>query len=214
MHDNTLLKYNIQFITHQTNTYNHYQSALMALEGGVAWIQLRMKDCSMEFVKQQAQWIQDACKKHNALFFIDDYVELAAELQADGVHLGQKDMPITQARQIVGNQLYIGGTANTFEQIKQLHEDGVDYVGLGPFAYTETKKNLSPILGVEGVKKIIGQCRKNNIHLPIHIIGGIKKEDAPSILQAGANAVAVSSAILNSENPIQEAVDFVSSLNQ
>ena len=95
----------LQFITHQTERYSYLESARMALEGGCKWIQLRMKDAPLEEVEAVALQLKPLCKEHEAILILDDHVELAKKLEVDGVHLGKKDMPIDQARQILGEAL-------------------------------------------------------------------------------------------------------------
>ena len=141
----------LQFITHQTDRYTYFESALMALEGGCKWIQLRMKEAPCEEVEAVALQLKPLCKEKEAILLLDDHVELAKKLEVDGVHLGKKDMPIDQARQLLGEAFIIGGTANTFEDVVQHYRAGADYLGIGPFRFTTTKKNLSPVLGLEGL---------------------------------------------------------------
>lgn len=208
-----LRDYKIQFITHFTEKYGYYESAKIALEGGIRWIQLRMKEASMNETRKEAIRIRDLCNQYQALFFIDDHVELALELHADGVHLGQMDMPVKDARKLVGKDLWIGGTANNFSQIQTLNKEGADYIGLGPFRFTNTKNNLSPILGLDGIQEIIYQCQLHKIAFPIHVIGGIRKEDVHAILRSGVDGIAISSAILQADNPLDEAKCFFDLIN-
>ena len=116
----------VQFITHYTDRYTYLDSARMALEGGCRWIQLRMKDATTDDIRPVALQVQALCKQHEALFVIDDHVELAKELEADGVHLGKNDMPVDEARRVLGEGCIIGGTANTFDDICRLHRAGAD----------------------------------------------------------------------------------------
>ena len=132
----------LQFITHYTDRYTYYDSARMALEGGCRWIQLRMKDTPADEVEREARRVQDLCRAYHATFIIDDHVELAKELKADGVHLGKKDMPVAEARRMLGSGFIIGGTANTFDDIKMHYDAGADYIGCGPFRFTLTVGNL------------------------------------------------------------------------
>ena len=173
MKDEKLKNGGIQFITHYTERYSYSDAARIALEGGCRWVQLRMKDTPVEVIKPVALEVQALCRQYGATFIVDDHVELAKELHADGVHLGKKDMPIADARLMLGEEYIIGGTANTFEDVLQHYKDGADYIGCGPFRYTATKKNLSPILGLEGYTTIIRRMQEKNIHLPIVAIGGI-----------------------------------------
>ena len=110
--------FKLQFITHFTEQYSYLDSVRMALEGGCRWIQLRMKDASDEEVEAIAIKVQELCRQYSATFIIDDRVELVKKLKADGVHLGKNDMPIAEARKILGNDFIIGGTANTFDDVK------------------------------------------------------------------------------------------------
>ena len=194
----------LQFITHYTDRYTYYDSARMALEGGCRWIQLRMKDTPANDVEREARRVQDLCRAYHATFIIDDHVELAKELKADGVHLGKKDMPVAEARRMLGSGFIIGGTANTFDDIKMHYDAGADYIGCGPFRFTTTKKNLSPILGLEGYRSIVRQMKEADIRLPIVAIGGITFEDIPAILQTGVTGIALSGTILRADNPVEE----------
>lgn len=194
----------LQFITHQTELYSYFESARMALEGGCKWIQLRMKEAPLEEVEAVALQLKPICKEHEAMLIIDDHVELVKKLEVDGVHLGKNDMPISKARQILGEAFIIGGTANTFEDVVQHYRAGADYLGIGPFRFTTTKKNLSPVLGLEGYATILSQMKEAHIELPVVAIGGITYEDIPDILRTGVNGIALSGTILRAENPVEE----------
>ena len=144
----------LQFITHYTDRYSYFDSACMALKGGCRWIQLRMKDASEAEITRETLRILPLCREHGATFIIDDHVEIVRKTGADGVHLGKNDMPVDEARKILGKQFIIGGTANTIEDVRRLHQAGADYIGCGPFRFTTPKKNLSPILGLAGYRNI------------------------------------------------------------
>lgn len=194
----------LQFITHETDQFSYREGAFMALEAGCKWIQLRMKDVAVETVRQLAEELKKACENHHALLIIDDYVEVAREVKADGVHLGKNDMPIEEARKLLGEGFIIGGTANTFEDVKRHYEAGADYLGIGPFRFTTTKKNLSPVLGLEGYRNIKQQMIEAGIILPAVAIGGITVEDIPAILATGIEGIAMSGAILQAHDPDAE----------
>lgn len=194
----------LQFITHQTEKYTYLQSAQIALEGGCRWIQLRMKGVAISEVEDTAQEVLELCRRHGATFIIDDLAATTLKLGADGVHLGKNDMPIASARRLLGEKYIIGGTANTFEDFRRLKHEGADYVGLGPFRFTTTKQNLSPVLGVEGYRRIMQQCADEGVHLPVVAIGGITIDDIPAILETGVGGVAVSSSILQAPDPVLE----------
>lgn len=192
----------IQFITHNTDSTGYVEGARMALEGGCKWIQLRMKDATDDEVRKAAAEIQPMCKEHEAVFLLDDRVELAKELHADGVHLGKNDMPIDEARRILGEEYIIGGTANTFDDIQRIASQGADYIGCGPFRFTTTKKNLAPVLGIEGYRDIIAKMRNAGINIPMVAIGGITPDDIDEILATGVQGIAVSGTVLNADDPV------------
>lgn len=194
----------VQFITHFTEQYSYLDSVRIALEGGCRWIQLRMKDTDEDNIYSIALQVQKMCKEYGATFIIDDHVEIARKVQADGVHLGKLDMPTSEARKILGKDFIIGGTANTLEDIKSHHEAGADYIGCGPFRYTTTKSNLSPILGLEGYRQIISQMKDSDMQIPVVAIGGITEKDIPELMQTGISGIALSGSILRAENPIEE----------
>lgn len=207
--------YKLQFITHCNDEYSYIASARIALEGGCRWVQLRMKDSGETQLEKSAIVIQNMCREYGATFIIDDNVELTKRIGADGVHLGKNDMPVAEARKILGDEFIIGATVNTFEDVL-CHMQGAtpDYFGCGPYRFTSTKRNLAPILGYEGYRDIVGKMHDNNIHIPIVAIGGICKDDIPQLLQCGVDGIALSGAILNAKNPIQEMGDIVNIIKQ
>ena len=196
--------FQVQFITHYTDTIGYAESARIALEGGCRWIQLRMKDASDEEVEPVARQVQSMCHDYGAFLVLDDRVELAKRLHTDGVHLGRLDMPVDEARAYLGPESIIGGTANTFDDIQRLHHAGADYIGCGPFRYTTTKKNLAPILGLEGYRNILSQTKEHEINLPIVGIGGIRADDIADLKATGLNGIALSGSILRASDPVGE----------
>ena len=205
----------IQFITHANNRYDYLDGVRMALEGGCRWIQLRMKDASEEEVLKTAESTRKLCRQYDAVFLLDDYVELVERTGADGVHLGKNDMPIYEARRLLGKNKIIGGTANTFEDVKRIYSAEADYIGCGPFRFTTTKKKLSPILGLNGYRRIIEQMNAYGINIPVIAIGGILLQDVSDIMQTGVSGVAISGAILNAnndDNPVTTMKRFINKL--
>lgn len=203
----------LQFITHRTERYGYIEGAVEALNGGCKWIQLRMKGATPDEVRAAVAQLKPLCKEHEAILLLDDYVELVAELDVDGVHLGKNDMPIDEARKILGEKYIIGGTSNTFDDVVMHVKKGADYVGVGPFRYTDTKQNLSPILGLEGYKNIVTQCKEAGIEIPIVAIGGIEIADLSALMATGISGVAVSGVILRAENPVQTTQNIIETLN-
>lgn len=200
--------FGLQFISHCNERLNQYQSILKALEGGCKWVQLRMKDSSADEVAREAEKLVPVCKEYGAVLIIDDHVDVCKQVGADGVHLGKNDMDPEEARDILGIKYIIGGTCNTFEDIVAI-KDKVDYVGLGPFRFTTTKKKLSPVLGLDGYQEIVWKCREKGINLPIVAIGGITESDIPDIMNAGPNGVAISGTIMNADDPVQKTSDIM-----
>lgn len=195
---------NLQFITHQTERYSYADSARLALEGGCRWIQLRMKGATPEQLRQTGAEVRRLCSDYGATFILDDHVELVRELKADGVHLGKKDMPIAQARDLLGRDVIIGGTANTFEDVAAHYRDGADYIGCGPFRFTTTKQGLAPLLGLEGYRRILTEMNRQGIRIPVVAIGGITYADIPYILATGVQGIALSGSILQASDPVTE----------
>ena len=194
----------LQFITHYNDKYTYLDSARLALEGGCKWVQLRMKEAKYDEIKEMALRMMPLCKAYGATFIIDDQVELVKEIGADGVHLGKNDMPIAEARKILGNDFIIGGTANTFSDVKMHYEAGASYIGCGPFRFTTTKKNLSPILGLEGYRSIVEHMKAEGINIPMVAIGGITYDDIQDIMMTGVDGIALSGTILNAAHPVDE----------
>lgn len=204
----------VQFITHFTEKYSYLDSVDMALKGGCRWIQLRMKDSTPEEIKTMAIATKNMCQQYNATFIIDDQVEIAQQIKADGVHLGKNDMSIAKARKILGKEFIIGGTANTFKEVKELYRDGVDYIGCGPYQYTTTKKKLSPILGLKGYTDILSSMQDNGIDLPVVAIGGITLKDIPKLMKTGISGIALSGSVLHAENPINEMNKIINTIEK
>ena len=204
------------FITHRTEKITYLQSVEIALKGGCRQIQLRMKEAEVDEVEATAQQAKSLCDEYHAKLYIDDHVDVCKKAEATGVHLGKSDMLPVNARTVLGDRYIIGGTANTFEDIVELYKQKVDYIGLGPFRFTMTKKNISPVLGLEGYEKIVNKCRDNNINIPILAIGGITINDIHAIMSTGVSGIALSSTILNAEDPIKETeriIKIMGSLN-
>ena len=199
----------IQFISHSNERCSYLDGIRLSLEGGCKWVQLRMKDAPDEQVAQLGVQARGLCDRYGAKLILDDRVELVVQTGADGVHLGKNDMPIAQAREILGPGKIIGGTANTFEDIVAHWKSGADYIGCGPFRFTTTKKNLSPILGLEGYRDIVARMKDAGITLPLIAIGGITAEDIPAILETGVDGIAVSGTVLRAEDPAAEMAKLI-----
>lgn len=194
----------IQFISHQNARFSYLDGIKLALEGGCRWVQLRMKDALDDEIISLGKEVKKLCTEFQATFIVDDRVSLVKIIGADGVHLGKNDMPVDTARRILGKECIIGATANTFDDVENAYNKGADYIGCGPFRFTTTKKNLSPVLGLEGYSQIVNRMKQSGINIPIVAIGGILKEDIPQIMLTGVSGIALSGAVLNAEDPVRE----------
>jgi len=167
-----------------------------ACRGGISWIQLRLKEIAYSDYRAVAREVQSVCTEYRCTLIINDNVELAFELGADGVHIGKEDMSPGLARELLQEEKIIGCTANTPADILELVTHNIDYIGLGPYRYTSTKKNLSPLLGLDGYDAIFRQMNMMSLKLPpIVAIGGITGQDIPALAATGLHGVALSAII-------------------
>ena len=165
-----------------------------------------------EIIKQ-ALALKKEAKAYGAQLILNDNWEIAQELKLDGVHVGLKDTPINLIREKVNSTNFIiGGTANTFEDIKLHVKNSANYIGLGPYKFTSTKTKLSPVLGIEGYQEIIKKCIKGKIQIPIIAIGGIKLEDCKKLLNTGIQGVAIASEINLAQTPSHATELFIKNL--
>ncbi len=201
----------LHYITQDLTDFSHAELAEFACKGGVDWIQLRVKNKSYDEWKKIAEETKLVCLKYGAKLIINDYVQIAKEVGADGVHLGKDDMNPREARKILGDNFIIGGSTNSIDDVRRMVDDGCDYIGIGPFRFTSTKEKLNPVLGLEGIRKIAEQFGNK---IPMIAIGGIKLEDIEPLMQTGIHGVAVSSGVNLSENKIEATKQFVMSLRR
>ena len=209
----------LMFITHRTARYTELDEAKIVSQGGCTWIQLRMKDdLNIETARSVARFLRTEAPEETVCC-IDDNLEIALAAGADAVHIGKNDMPLPEARRIVTERgldgtFQIGATANTFEDIVRADRAGASYIGLGPYRFTETKKKLSPVLGLEGYRTIMQQCREAGIRIPVFAIGGICFDDVRPLMETGITGIAVSGAIIQAPDPVAETRRFVEEINK
>ncbi|RZJ51390.1 MAG: thiamine phosphate synthase [Chryseobacterium sp.] len=189
------LQYISQGKTIEKQLYNIHQ----ALDSGCNWVQMRFKNQTDKDTFALAEAVKSLCEEYLANFIVNDDIHLAQQIAADGVHLGLNDMKIDEARAILGTRKIIGGTANTFEDIQNHVKNGCDYIGLGPFRFTNTKEKLSPILGLAGYFEILQKLKKNKIDIPVYAIGGITLRDVNPLMETGIHGIAVSGIITESD---------------
>lgn len=204
----------LQYISQGLTAKEQLENIQSTLDAGCEWIQLRFKNADEKEFSSVAEQVKNICEKYDAIFIINDNVELAKNIDADGVHLGLQDVPVLQARTILGGNKIIGGTANTLNEVLTRLDERCDYIGLGPFRFTSTKTNLSPVLGLDGYKNIMNEILKNETHIPIYAIGGIAIDDVAAILNTGVYGIAVSGAITEYSNKKELVQTFNSLLHE
>ncbi|WP_109097222.1 thiamine phosphate synthase [Aquimarina sp. AU58] len=190
----------LQYISQGKTPQEHLKNIENACKAGCKWIQLRLKEVDMATYLNTALQCRNICDQYDAIMIINDNVSVAKAVLADGIHLGLNDMNPQEARKILGDNFIIGGTANTLENCIQHIEDGVDYIGLGPYKHTITKKKLSPVLGIDGYTSILVKLKNQNLELPIIAIGGITEKDITTLMQTGISGIAVSGELTNQVN--------------
>ncbi|WP_428742951.1 thiamine phosphate synthase [Tenacibaculum sp.] len=189
----------LHYITQGKTPEEHLENVQRACASGAEWVQLRLKNLDPKTILETAQKAREITSHFQTRLIVNDYYKVAKEINADGVHLGKTDTCPLKAKAYLGDLYIVGGTANTLEDCKKLLEKGVDYIGLGPFQFTETKKNLSPVLGVVGYQVLLEELKTTT---PIIAIGGITIEDVSEIISTGVYGIAVSGAITQNFNSI------------
>ena len=187
----------LHYITQDLPDFSHTQLAEFACKGGADWVQLRVKKKSYHEWVKIARETKLVCLKYKAKLIVNDNVQIAKEVGADGVHLGKEDMSPKEARKILGSNFIIGGSTNKMEDVRGMMGDGCDYIGIGPYRFTSTKEKLNPVLRLEGIRTIAEKFRNK---IPMIAIGGIKLEDVELLMQTGIHGVAVSSGINGAED--------------
>jgi len=173
-----------------------------AIKGGVGIVQLREKNISTKDFYEKALKVKEICKNYGALFIINDRLDIAQAVGADGVHLGQSDMPIEEARKILKDKFLIGATARNIEEAKRAELLGADYIGSGAIFGTSTKDNAKK-LEMEELKKIVA-----SVKIPVFAIGGININNVGSLKNIGLQGICAVSGILSEKN-CKKAVDIM-----
>lgn len=170
------------------------------LKGGATIIQLRAKDASVKNFIEMARDIKEVTDKYKATFIINDRVDICLLVDADGIHIGQEDLPLKEARKLLGEDKIIGISTHTIEEASDAEKDGADYIAFGPIYKTKTKTDTHSVQGLDKLKKI-----SEVSNLPLVAIGGINKDNISEVMKQGATSSAVISDILNTKN-IEETV--------
>lgn len=204
----------VQYITAPKAGMTLAEQAEAVCRGGMRWVQLRMKGAATEEFLETGRLVKAVCHRYGSLFIVNDNVQAARQLDADGVHLGKEDMPPQEAREWLGKGKIIGATCNTWEDILLRSRQGVDYIGLGPYTFTTTKEKLSPVLGVEGYRRLLEKMRQHGIRIPVFAIGGITEADMPALAETGIQGFALSGVIKNSADLCSKTREIIRLLNQ
>ncbi|TXE09586.1 thiamine phosphate synthase [Seonamhaeicola algicola] len=190
----------LHYISQGNTPKAHLENIQKACQYGAELVQLRLKDVSEKKILKTAEEARDITSHYQTRLIINDHYKIAEAVNADGVHLGKTDTNPNIARKALKSWQIIGGTANTLNDCQQRINEKVDYIGLGPFRFTTTKKQLSPILGTNGYLSIIDAL---NVNMPIIAIGGITINDVPELLKTGIYGIAVSGEITRDFNKIK-----------
>jgi thiamine-phosphate pyrophosphorylase len=182
-----------------------YDMTSAVLEAGVTFIQYREKDRTRREIYEEALRLRQLTRSFGAAMIINDHTDIALAVDADGVHLGQDDLPLREARKIMRDKI-VGISTHNLEQAREAEAGGADYIGFGPIFHTTTKDAGAP-MGVDSIRLI-----KQNVRVPLVAIGGIHPPDVGPVFEAGADAVAVATAICRG-NVRENAKKFLSALN-
>lgn len=195
----------LQYISQGQTMQEQEINIRTALDNGIQWVQVRWKNASDKELTELCMVSKKLCSEYQAVCIVNDHIQIAKEIDADGIHLGLNDLSIERARGILGNNKIIGGTSNTLSDVIQRIEEDCDYIGLGPLRFTATKEKLSPVLGFEGYENMINSLKEKSIAIPkIFAIGGVLLQDIGQLQQIGIYGVAVSGEITNRPAAISE----------
>ncbi|MFT6715382.1 MAG: thiamine-phosphate pyrophosphorylase [Saprospiraceae bacterium] len=183
------------YISQGNESEDHLTNIKNVCEAGCKLVQLRLKNVEEGEYIQIARAALEICETYDALLIINDKVRVVLQSGAHGVHLGKEDIDPIEAREVLPEGTIIGGTANTLEDCKKLIAQNVDYIGLGPFRFTDTKSNLSPVISLNDYAQICAYVQTDSPNTPVFAIGGIVKEDVAYIFEEGAHGIAMSGAL-------------------
>jgi len=192
------------------NVFNIYEAVERAILGGAKVVQYRAKKKTTKEMLEEALLVREATRHHDALFIVNDRLDLALAAEADGVHLGQDDLPVEYAKEIAGENFIVGLSTHNLEQVEEANrkKEFIDYIGFGPVFPTTTKENPDPVVGVENL------CRAVEIsELPVVAIGGIFKENIKEVAACRPAGIAVVRAAFEKGDPYENMRELLSSLN-
>lgn len=190
----------LHYITQPNDRFSYEEQVIAVLKGGANWIQYRKKEGKSEEMLREVLSLKKIIKSYNATLIINDYLDLAIEVDADGVHVGKEDEHPSTVRERIGKNKIIGFSTNSYADLMKYSELDINYFGLGPYQFTTTKQKLSDVIGIEGYETILSKYRNHINQKPIIAIGGIELNDVQKICATGIYGIAVSGAIAKAEN--------------
>jgi thiamine-phosphate pyrophosphorylase len=207
----SIVDYSLYLVTDQKLCLGRelIEVVMEAVAGGVSIVQIREKDSDTRDFFQLAMAMKKQLEKTNVPLIINDRVDVAIAVDADGVHVGQTDLPCAVAREMIGPEKILGVSINTFEQIEEVHKLNINYLSLSPVFPTPTKPDTTPAFGIEGLKKARQMTSR-----PLMTIGGINKTNLKDIVDAGMDGVAVVSAICSAPSPAIAARELADIIRQ
>ena len=200
----------LHYITHDVPHLSHIEQVQLACEAGAKWIQYRCLSKTDEALLQDINAIAEICDDWGTTLIVTDHIHLNGKADIQGFHIENMDADFIALRKLVGNDITLGGSANTIENLVRLANEGADYAGFGPYAETETKPNNYTLLGIEGYQNAVRELKDQDINIPVVAVGGIKTYDVEALMQSGIYGVAVSGAINFADDFIETYQDFYS----
>lgn len=199
-----------QYITHDIPHLSHIEQAQQACEAGAKWIQYRCLSKTDEELLQDINAIAEICDDWGSTLIVTDHVHLNGKADIQGFHIEDMDADFIALRKLVGNDITLGGSANTIENLIRLANEGADYAGYGPYAVSETKANNYALIDIEAYNHTVKELQNKAIELPVLAVGGIKIYDVEALMQTGIYGIAVSGAVNFADDFIEAYQDFYS----
>lgn len=204
-----LKDFGLYFITdRKLSRKNVVDDVKAAIKGGVKIIQYREKEASTRQIVKEAEEIKKICKKNNVIFIVNDRIDVAIAVDADGVHISEEDMPYKYARKLLGKNKIIGLSAHSVRDALENQKLGADYTSIGPIYYTTTKKDAKAPIGLAPIKQL-----KNKLKIQFVAIGGINEKNIDDVLKAGAKNIAIISGIVTKDNVEASVRWFIKKIN-
>lgn len=202
----------LQFITQDIPNRSHVEQVQLACEAGAKWIQYRCLSKTDELLLKDIKEIADICDDWGSTLIVTDHIHLAGKADIQGFHIEDMDADFIALRKKLGNDLTLGGSANTLENLLRMAKTGADYFGFGPFAETKTKPNDYPFVSLEHYKQAVEKLKELDISLPVFAVGGVELTDVPKLMETGIYGVAVSHALNFADDFADEYRDFYSAV--